>query len=86
MKKEDMILMAMVLAGILVLPKLMGKKAFAATSRGTSTAPSTSQGAWVYEVARDNGWVYYSDGTSIGPDGTYYKNTDTVYSPGGMYQ
>lgn len=85
MKNEKMILAAMVLAGMLVLPKLM-KKAGAATSRGTSTAPSTGPQPWVYEVARDSGWVYYSDGTSISPDGTYYKGSDVVYAPGGMYQ
>lgn len=27
------------------------------------------------------GWHYYSDGTIIGPDGTYYKNGSTVYIP-----
>lgn len=27
------------------------------------------------------GWQYYSDGTSIGPDGTYYKNGAALWSP-----
>ena len=27
------------------------------------------------------GWQYYSDGTSIGPDGSYYQNGQKVWSP-----
>jgi hypothetical protein len=82
MKNENMILLAMVAAGILILPKLIGKK----IGGSTSTAPSTAANPWTYEVARDSGWVYYSDGTSIGPDGAYYKGSDVVYPAGGMYQ
>jgi len=27
------------------------------------------------------GWSYFTDGTSIGPDGTYFKNGAKVWSP-----
>lgn len=27
------------------------------------------------------GWQYFSDGTTIGPDGSYYKNGVLVWSP-----
>lgn len=39
------------------------------------------------EIANDDlpgdagyGWRYYSDGTSIGPDGTYYQNGQAIWS------
>ena len=28
-----------------------------------------------------NGWRYFSDGTSIGPDGSYYSGGNLVWSP-----
>lgn len=27
------------------------------------------------------GWSYFSDGVSIGPDGSYYKGSNKVWSP-----
>jgi hypothetical protein len=27
------------------------------------------------------GWQYYTDGTAIGPDGSYYSNGAKVWSP-----
>jgi len=27
------------------------------------------------------GWTYYNNGVAIGPDGTYYKNGEKVWSP-----
>lgn len=27
------------------------------------------------------GWRYFSDGTAIGPDGTYYRKGEAIYSP-----
>ena len=85
MKQEDLILLAMLGAAALVLPKLFGAKPAQAATPPRGTSSSTLQ-PWVYEVARDNGWVYYSDGTAISPDGKYYKQGDLVYSPEGMYQ
>lgn len=28
-----------------------------------------------------SGWRYFSNGVSIGPDGTYYQNGDVVWKP-----
>ncbi|MYM39663.1 hypothetical protein [Duganella qianjiadongensis] len=79
MKKDDLIMLAMLGAGVFLIPKLFAKKA------GTSASTSSSSQPWVSEIMRDNGYVYYSDGTVITPDGQYYKQGDLVYSPGGMY-
>ncbi|MFZ3221285.1 MAG: hypothetical protein WA174_14705 [Rhodoferax sp.] len=64
-----------------------------------STAPApTSNGAArtnavnnTYEITNTAtpgqtgwGWKYYSDGTSIGPDGRYYSGGSEVYNPSGM--
>ena len=38
-------------------------------------------------AAWSNGWRYFSDGTSIDPNGVYYNNSgNVVYNPAGMYQ
>lgn len=37
-------------------------------------------------AAWSNGWRYFSDGTSISPDGVYYQGGNQVFNPAGMYQ
>ena len=34
-------------------------------------------------IQETNGWKYYSDGTAIGPDGTYYSQGQAITGPGG---
>lgn len=33
------------------------------------------------DQATANGWQYFTDGTAIGPDGSYYMNDKLVWSP-----
>lgn len=54
-----------------------------ATGGGRTVNPYTG----TREIANDDlpgqsgyGWRYYSDGTSIGPDGTYYQNGAAIWS------
>lgn len=82
MKQEDMFLIAAAALGVFMLSKMMKKGSTVASSSGTSS----NLQPWVYEVARADGYVYYSDGTVINPDGAYYKYGDVVYQPAGMYQ
>lgn len=44
------------------------------------TAASCPATAITVDSANANGWQYFSDGTSIGPDGTYYINGQPVNS------
>lgn len=52
-------------------------------SSGSATAKvgagDTATGATL--IREWAGWRYYSDGTVIGPDGSYYYRGDLVYSP-----
>lgn len=60
------------------------------TSSGTvrTTASGSPVPGGVTEIANDDvpgqagyGWRYFSDGTAIGPDGSYYSNGTLVYTP-----
>lgn len=82
MKQTDMIVLG--LAGVAVYMIVKGKggnplaslfAALPAPSAGT-TEIFDSRG-----LPHANGWRYYSDGTSIGPDGKYYLNGQLVYTP-----
>jgi hypothetical protein len=55
----------------------------ASTGAGASTggAPGSNGATLIQET---NGWRYYSDGTAIGPDGTYYYQGQAVTGPGGQ--
>ncbi|MFL6675885.1 MAG: hypothetical protein ACJ8LG_21660 [Massilia sp.] len=77
MKKEDLILFGVVALGVYMIIKTMG-------TRAAGAAPANNYNT--QEIMRYNGWVYYTDGTSIGPDGKYYKSGDLIYDPKGMYQ
>lgn len=62
---------------------------------GSAAAPSgggytTGQGT--REILNDDipgqagyGWSYYTDGTSIGPDGTYYRDGVSIWTPPDAY-
>ncbi|MYM96238.1 hypothetical protein [Duganella vulcania] len=80
MKKEDLILLGMLAAGAVLLLPMFAKKANAATS-----SPSTGNTYGASEIMRADGWTYYTDGTSIDPNGRYYSGTNLVYDPKGMY-
>ncbi|HEX8611936.1 MAG TPA: hypothetical protein VF800_11675 [Telluria sp.] len=80
MKNEDLFLLALFGGGMFVMARYLGNK-----TRNSAPPPSgATYGAT--EIMRDNGWVYYTDGTSIGPDGRYYQGSDLVYDPRGMYK
>lgn len=85
MKTADIVLLltaAAVLGGVLYATR---KKIVpnpnintSATYNGTKSVPLADGAA--------NGWQYFTDGTSIGPDGKYYYQGVQVYDPAGMYQ
>lgn len=82
MKKEDMFMLVGVAAVVFFGARYLAGRTKNPTAKNTGIVPPV----WVSEVARADGWTYYSDGTSIGPDGKYYKGSDQVYDPAGMYQ
>lgn len=81
MNKEDLILLAVVGGGVFLMARYL-----AGRTRNSSVpaGPANTYGAT--EVMRDSGWIYYSDGTAVGPDGRYYFQGQQVYDPRGMYK
>ncbi|QGZ37774.1 hypothetical protein IP92_02944 [Pseudoduganella flava] len=55
---------------------MLSKKA---SGTGTSSQPWIPPQA--IPVAVPNGWQYFTDGTAISPDGTYYYKGEPVWSP-----
>lgn len=59
---------------------LMSRKAAAA-----APAAADPQYAQQIQTAGDQGgWQYFTDGTAIGPDGSFYKNGKLVYANASM--
>lgn len=75
MKKEDMVLFAIVALGVFVLTKRAAAAQPAAPANNYNTQ----------EIMKSDGWTYYTDGTSIDPQGRYYYQGQFVYNPAGMY-
>lgn len=49
--------------------------------RPVSSGTPTSEILNAQGLPFDNGWRYYSDGTSIGPDGSYYFGGQRIWTP-----
>jgi hypothetical protein len=68
-KKDDL----MMLGALLVGAAFFMTKSKAAAPRGGVTEIQTAGDA--------NGWRYFSNGTAISPDGTYYQGGVAVWNP-----
>ncbi len=81
MKNEDLIILGVSGLAVFLLARYLVSKT---GNPARSTTPPNNYNTT--EIMRDNGWVYYSDGTVIGPDGKYYYQGQQVYDPRGMYK
>lgn len=52
----------------------------------TRRAAAPAGGAQEIPVSAGNGWRYFTDGTAIGPDGTYYYKGQVAYDPQAEYR
>lgn len=83
MKNTELIVLG--LAGLAVW--MITKKAGAGTSQSNGALGTVA--AFTNEIfdsagkAFSNGWRYFSDGTSIDPQGNYYSGGQLVYTPYG---
>jgi hypothetical protein len=80
MKLEDILILAGVSCALFWIAKKAKAKSVPATVSQVNPA------SYATLITESDGWKYYTDGTSIGPDGTYYKGGDMVYDPQGMYR
>lgn len=64
---------------------LAGVAAVLVLSKKTTASSDGGSSEWVppqaIPVAVPNGWQYFTDGTAISPDGTYYYKGVPVWSP-----
>jgi hypothetical protein len=55
---------------------------------GGSSGPASNPYSGITEIYNNDlpgqagyGWKYFSDGTTIGPDGSYYKDSQVIWTP-----
>lgn len=81
MKTEDALILGLAAVACWMIVRTVRPASAVATpatgSSGATLIPNQSlpgNAAW--------GWSYYSDGTAISPDGTYYMGGTKLWSPG----
>lgn len=85
MKQSELIVLG--LAGLAVFMILKGRAATGPTVKAGGPGGTANLTGGTREILDsrglpfDNGWRYYSDGTSIGPDGAYYLNGQMIWKP-----
>lgn len=72
MKSEDLLILV-ALGAAVMLSRGGTKKA--------APLPNNGNGPQAIPIAAPNGWQYFTDGTAISPDGTYYKDGVAVWWP-----
>lgn len=84
MKNDEMMVLALAGVAVFLILKAGGVKA----TTGTKSAGSGLSGEWAQLIGNTAstgdpgyGWQYYTDGTAISPDGTYYHNGVAVWAP-----
>lgn len=78
--------MLAIVAGLLIIYKLWQQRQAAAGAPGSSSSglpagAPTSISNSALPGQPGYAWQYFSDGTAIGPDGSYYLNGQKIYDP-----
>lgn len=88
MKLDTILVLAAAGLGVYVVTQMMSTPARASTASslnngGNVNMPSSIKQIFNTALPGQNGWgwTYYTDGTAIGPDGSYYANGQKVWSP-----
>ena len=88
MKSDTLLILAAAAAGLYVVTRMTrrpapGSTAMALNQGGNVSIPGTVK--QIFNTATPGtpgwGWQYYTDGTAIGPDGSYYSGGEKVWSP-----
>ncbi|KAI3589323.1 hypothetical protein D9X30_4906 [Cupriavidus sp. U2] len=91
MKSSDLILIAMAAGVLLFVVTKTGKTPLGAAMPTPGQAGVPANAGSVSEImnpnggAWSNGWQYFSDGTSISPDGKYYYQGNLAYDPASLF-
>lgn len=86
MKTDELLIVGAALAAAWMI---YSKNAKAGTGTGSTTkqrtgavsSPQTSEIFDQWGASFDNGWRYFSDGTTIDPDGRYYRGGQLIWQP-----
>lgn len=89
LKNDNLFLIGAAAVGVFLIYGIFNKRVQAQT-RSTSNAGGApwrnDQGyAQKIDIAVDNGWQYFTDGTAIDPNGRYYHNNILVYDPANIF-
>ena len=89
MKNDTLVILGAAAAALYVITKMTRPRpvatstALALNGGGQVNVPSYTK--QIFNTATPGqegwGWQYFSDGTAIGPDGSYYSNGQKVWSP-----
>lgn len=87
MKTDTLVIAAVAVVGLFVIYKKTRAAGGASSGTGTILNQSNKVNA-IGNTALPGqpgwGWSYFTDGTSIGPDGKYYSGGTEVYDPNGI--
>lgn len=88
MNKDTVLILAAAGFGLWYVTKMtrtrpMAMGASSLNNGGNVVIPSTTKQIFNNDVPGQPGWgwQYYTDGTAIGPDGSYYQGGQKIWSP-----
>lgn len=88
MKNDTFVILGAAAAALYVItkstrPRVPTGSAMQLNGGGQVNVPSYTKQIFNTATAGQEGygWQYFSDGTAIGPDGSYYQNGQKVWSP-----
>lgn len=88
MKNDTILIIAAAALGLFLVARMTrrpGGNTAQSLNNGGNVPPGGGVSAEIFNTALPGqpgwGWKYYTDGTAIGPDGTYYLNGTKVWSP-----
>ena len=87
MKQDTLIILAAAAAGLYVITKMTRKPTANSTAQALNQGGNVAVPGYATQVFNPAlqgqagfGWQYFTDGTAIGPDGSYYQGGSKVWS------
>lgn len=88
MKNDTLLILAAAAAGLYIVTRMTRQTAPNRTAQALNQGGNVSVPGMVKQIFNSAtpgqegwGWQYFTDGTAIGPDGSYYSNGQKVWSP-----
>lgn len=88
MKLDTIVVLAAAGLGVYVVTQMMATPSRANTAASLNNGGNVNMPSSIKQIFNTAlpgqagfGWSYFTDGTAIGPDGSYYSNGQKVWSP-----